>query len=96
MNLRLLVPFGVLLAGTVCWVASLVLLSEVVEAVNERLPERQQYSLFVWQTKKQQELYARYRELCPDGRSHRRIGYLVRTSWVLLAAATFLFWKTWL
>jgi hypothetical protein len=71
------------------------LMWEMAEEVNEKLPEHDRFNLPLWQTTRQQRLYAEYQRLNPSGRGHNHIAYLMAAAWVLLVVAGFSFWKAW-
>jgi hypothetical protein len=71
-----------------CAIASSLVCSEMVNRVNDKLPEESQFSRLWWYWSKYQRLYAEYKRLYPDGglvRTIRVLQILGFASFVVLA-----------
>ena len=91
MTLRLAFAFGLLLCVGAFGLASTINQLAIVDAVNARLPLREQFDPFWWGPSKSLKLQWEYRRLYPDGRLLRRQGVLVAAMFVcILLAALFL------
>jgi hypothetical protein len=62
--------------GVACAIASSLVCSEMVDRVNDKLPEESQFSHLWWYWSKYQRLYAEYKRLYPDGGLLRTIRVL--------------------
>ena len=91
MTLRLASAFVLLLCVGAFGLASTINQFAMVEAVNARLPSREQFDSFWWGPAKIVRLQSEYRRLYPDGRLLLRQGVLVAAMFVcILLAALFL------
>ena|SRR5215469_9252207 len=62
--------------GVACAITSSVVISEMVDRVNEKLPQERQFSHLWWYWEKYQRLFSEYRRLYPDGGLPRRFRIL--------------------
>jgi hypothetical protein len=53
--------------GVACGIASSLVCSEMVDRVNDKMPEESQFSHLWWYWSKYERLYAEYKRLYPDG-----------------------------
>jgi hypothetical protein len=59
--------------GVACAIASSFVVFEMVDRVNDKLSEEQQFSHIWWYWSKYQRLFAEYKRLYPNGRLRRRL-----------------------
>ena len=74
--------------GVACGIASSLVCSEMVDRVNDKMPEESQFSHLWWYWSKYERLYAEYKRLYPDGgllRIIRVLQVLGFASFVVLA-----------
>jgi hypothetical protein len=74
---RLIIGIAALVCASVCGIASSLVTFEMVDKVNERLPEEQQFALLGRYWSKRQRLHREYKRLYPDGGLLRRLRTLV-------------------
>lgn len=80
------------MCGSLCGIASSVLVFEMVDKVNERLPERQKFTRLGWYWFKQRTLKHEYKRLYPSGTLRQKVRALNALFFVcLLVAALALF-----
>jgi hypothetical protein len=91
MTLRFASAFVLLLCVGAFGLASTINQFAMVEAVNERLPSREQFDPFWWGPAKILKLQREYRRLYPDGRLLRRQGFLVAAMFVCILLTALLF-----
>jgi hypothetical protein len=88
MSAHLVVGIVAFVCGVACAIASSLVCSEMVDRVNDKLPEESQFSRLWWYWSKYQRLYAEYKRLYPDGdplRAIRLLQVLGFASFVVLA-----------
>jgi hypothetical protein len=67
-------------------VSSIVVFHQIVDAVNRRLPQDQQYDPLWWYWPKTRRLMTEYRRLYPEGALNLKYGFLVAAGVVTLFA----------
>lgn len=76
MTVHGIVGIAAFVCGVVCAVTGSVVVFEIVDRVNEKLPEERQFSHLWWYWSKYQRLFSEYRRLYPDGGLLRRFRML--------------------
>jgi hypothetical protein len=79
------------ICGVVCAITGSFVAFQMVDKVNDKLPEECQFSPIWWYWSKYQRLFAEYKKLYPDGRLLRRFrilgvlafAYLLASAWGL-------------
>ena len=65
--MHVIVGMVAFVCGVVCAMTSNFTLLQIVDRVNERLPQERQFEFFIWYWSKYQRLFAEYKRLYPDG-----------------------------
>jgi hypothetical protein len=76
MTFHAVVGIVAFVCGVGCAITSSVVVSEMVDRVNEKLPEERHFSHLWWYWEKYQRLFLEYRRLYPDGGLLRRFRIL--------------------
>ena len=84
MNARLALIVAFLLCVTGFGSAATLTVSRMVDAVNEKLPENEQFDHFWWDPSKVLRLKREYRRLYPEGKLLRRQAILIVLMWLSL------------
>jgi hypothetical protein len=75
-KVRLIIGIAALVCASVCGFTSALVSLDMVDRVNERLPESERFELLGWYLDKHQRLSREYKRLYPDGRLLRKIHVL--------------------
>jgi len=67
MPFRFIIGVAALACATICAIGSSFVTFEMVDRVNERLPENRQFSPMWWNWSKYRRLWRAYKELYPNG-----------------------------
>ena len=92
MTLRLAFTFVLALCGGALGLASTINQFAMVEAVNAKLPEREQFDPFWWGPSKTSRLRREYRRLYPEGKLIRRQSVLATAMFVCLLLVALVLW----
>ena len=92
MIFRLAFTFALLLSVGAFGLASTITGFAIVEAVNEKLPEREQFDPFWWGPSKTFRLRREYRRLYPEGKLLGRQSVLAGAMGVCVFLAALLLW----
>jgi hypothetical protein len=87
MTLRLAFAFALLLCVGAFGLASTINQFAIVEAVNAKLPEREQFDPLWWGPSKTSRLRREYRRLYPEGKLLRRQSVLAAAMFVCILLA---------
>ena len=77
MTTHVIVGIVAFVCGLVCAITGTLVVFEMVNGVNEKLPEDQQFSHLWWYPSKQKQLLLEYERLYPDGGLARRWRVLI-------------------
>jgi hypothetical protein len=72
MTPHIIVGIIAFVCGVLCAINGTILVFEMVDRVNDKLPEEQQFSPLWWYPSKYGRLFAEYKRLYPDGGLARR------------------------
>ena len=92
MTFRLAFTFALLLCVGAFGLASTITGFAIVEAVNAKLPEREQFDPFWWGPSKTFRLRREYRRLYPEGKLLRRQSVLAVAMFVCILLAALVLW----
>jgi hypothetical protein len=92
MTLRLVLTFALALCVGAFGLASTITGFAIVEAVNAKLPEREQFDPFWWGPSKTFRLRREYRRLYPEGKLLRRQNVLAVAMGVCVFLAALVLW----
>jgi len=92
MTFRLAFTFALLLCVGAFGLASTITGFAIVEAVNAKLPEREQFDPFWWGPSKTSRLRREYRRLYPEGKLLRRQSVLAAAMFVCILLAALVLW----
>jgi hypothetical protein len=77
MSTHLIVAIIALVCGTFCGMSASFAIFEMVDKVNEQMPEQHQFAHYGWYWFKYRRLIGEYRRLYPDGSLVRRYRLLI-------------------
>ena len=72
MTTHIIVGIIAFVCGVLCAISGTLLVFEMVDSVNDKLPEEQQFSPLWWYPSKYGRLFTEYKRLYPDGRLAKR------------------------
>jgi hypothetical protein len=81
---KIVVAIVAIVFASVAGLSSAVVFQRMVEAVNQRLPQDQQFNTHWWYWRKNRRLMAEYRRLCPDRTLEGKYRILVAAAFVSL------------
>jgi hypothetical protein len=84
MAVRVIIGIVALACVSVCGIMLSLVSTEMVDKVNEKLPEGGQFGALGWYLPKTQRLHREYRRLYPDGRLLLRLRVLISVAIVCL------------
>ncbi len=84
MTARTILGVLALACVSICGLAGGLMYFEIVDKVNERLPESERFAILWWHTGKYQRLHREYRKLYPEGRLIRRVRVITALMFVCL------------
>ena len=90
MVLRLIVGVILWIGISACGLTSTVVMSRMVDEVNQRLPKEERFAVLGWYPFKASRLFAEYDRLYPGSNRRRQLRYLFILGIALLAGAVFL------
>jgi hypothetical protein len=91
MTPRIIVGIVALLSVSVCGLLSTFMTFEVVDKVNEKLPETEKFAQLGWYLSKRQRLNREYRRFYPEGRLLLWVRVLMALMFVCLLTAAWSF-----
>jgi hypothetical protein len=95
MNVRITVGVVAMACVSVCGILGTIAGFEMVDKVNEKLPEGEKFEALGWNFVKGKRLFEKYKLFYPDGRLIKRVRVLRALSVACLLAAVWAFKNLW-
>jgi len=91
MTTRAVIGIVALLCVSMCGLVATLTNLEMVDNVNHKLPEWEQFSALGWYLSKYQRLHREYKRLYPDGRLHLKVRVITTLMFAFLLISAWCF-----